>query len=250
MTASAHSAFDATEPKIEPTLKAPAPDMAGFSSQRPPASDKVSGDDETVTPEQKAAAQTEPRERSKLGADFDGTEFMRLLAMLYGINEIPAAIKPQLDGFKLDATKAKPENDSGTLYATLDGVDIEITKNSVMANGPLTPAMAYKMAAAASLNPSYQSLTLSGTLEDRTMLFLAAKHFKLRIDQDSIPQIPEDQRESLIGKFRAFEKEAQLPVSVTEKYFKSTSAAQNEQRPAERQEPKWNPALNPAMAMA
>ena len=94
--------------------------------------------------------------------------------------------------------------------------------------GKLTPELAYKMAAAASLNPSNKALSLSGTPEDRMALFLAAKHFNLEIEDSSIPTIAADKIGGLAAKFHAFETTAGLVKSTAAEYMDNPTA----QKPA------------------
>lgn len=154
---------------------------------------------------------------TNLTEEFNNTEFMRLLAMIYGINEIPTPLAAPLSSIKLDSSKPKPVDYTGTIYAIADGVNVEITKDSVLADestGPLTPEVAYKMAAAAALNPAMKTLTLNGNEEDRAMLMWAAKHFDLDVTDESIPSIPADKVDALAQKFAAFEQAMGFEHSV------------------------------------
>lgn len=236
MTASAEN-IPVNEQPTAPA--AAAKSYAGFSSrpQTPHADDEADEAAKIAAPA--AAPDADPK--SKLNADFQGTDFMRLLCMIYGIQEIPTAIAPVLNDFKLDNSKEKPASSNDTLYAKFGDVSIEITKDSILADetaGPMTPELAYKMAAAASLNPSYQTLSLSGSMEDRAMLFLAAKHFDLKIEKASMPQVYEDVMGPLAEKFHAFEKSAGLTKSAAARYLPSkqevpAARATNKQERAE-----------------
>ncbi len=210
----------ASENNQIPEQETAAPQLSGFAS-RPGPRAKASAD--TETPEEKTTPDTDTNrdtdEKSDLGKDFDNTEFMRLLCMLYGISAIPTPVVPLLRGFELDSSKEKPVNSDGTIYALVDGAKLEITKDSILTDEPLTPALAYKMAAAASLNPAYKTLSLSGSLEDRVMLFMAAQHFGMEIEESSIPEIPADKLPGLAAKFYEFEQSANLGKSVAEEYL-------------------------------
>lgn len=197
------------------------PALAGFSTGKAPPRTAVSDDAETP-----AAETAQPKApASKLAQDFDGTEVMRLLAMIYGIQAIPTAIAPLLNDFKLDANKDKPTTADGTLFVTFNDTPIEITRTAILTDeGKLTPELAYKMAAVASLNPSNKPLALSGTPEDRMALFLAAKHFNLEIEEDSIPTIAADKIGGLAATFNAFETAAGLNKSTAAEYLDKPAA--------------------------
>ena len=164
--------------------------------------------------------------KTGLAGEFDNTEFMRLLTMIYGIQQIPTESVPLLRDYKLNSEKEKPTTADGTIYAKLGDSDIEITRDSITTDDAVTPALAYKMAAAAAINPNYTTLTLSGSLEDRVMLFMAAQHFGMEIDQSSIPDVPADQIGARADKFRAFETEAGLDNSVAAQYIQEEAAPQ------------------------
>ncbi|QQG37228.1 MAG: hypothetical protein HYS17_05560 [Micavibrio aeruginosavorus] len=187
--------------------------------------------------------------KSKLAEDFDNTRFMELLAMIYGIRAIPTEYKAQLESFKLDNARPLPQTYNDTLYALCEGVSVEITKDSVLADeaaGPMTPALAYKLAAAAAANPAMKTLTLSGNDEDRAMLFWAAKHFDLDVTDESIPEIAEDKIGVLAEKFHVFEQAAGLSDSKVEKYLGQPAEtakpdAKATQPKPERREPTLSP---------
>ena len=251
------SANDNTQDTVQPEA---APQFfAGFSTRpgAPRAKTKEDEADTHVPPVNEDKRDDD--KKSDLGKDFGNTEFMRLLCMVYGISEVPTAVVPVLKTFELDSSKAKPENSDGTLYAVVGGAKLEITKDSILTDDTITPALAYKMAAAASVNPAYKTLNLSGSLEDRVMLFLAAQHFGMEIEESSIPEVPEDQLAALAAKFHAFEKSANLPKSVAAEYLGAKDKnkmdwadeaapspdqpKQPKQKPYDRVEPQFGPAV-------
>lgn len=192
-------------------------------------------------------APQDPYKKSGLSEEFDNTEFMKLLTMLYGIKEIPAASVPHLQDFKLDNSKAKPDNADGTLYAKVGDAAVEITRDSITTNAAITPELAYKMAAAAALNPNYEAVTLSGSLEDRVMLTFAAKHFGLQIDESSKPSLTAAEAQEFAAKFHAYEVAAGLDESVCDHYMQEQTAGAS--APAQKKAPaKPQPAATPAFA--
>lgn len=244
----------------EPAAPQAAPaTMAGFSTAA--TSHKTGSrdaDEDTVDhlARIKAGLDNPQEPKSKLAKDFDSTEFMRLLCMIYGVAEIPTAVIPLLKDFELDSGKEKPATSDGTLYAVVDGATLEITRDSILTDALLTPELAYKMAAAASVNPAYKTLSLSGSMEDRVTLFLAAQHFGLEIEETSIPEVPEDQIAKLAAKFHEFEVSAQLEKNIAGAYLSAApeAPAQTETVEAPRKQPKEQPGVrreptfNPAFA--
>lgn len=218
MTASAQNAN--TQPQ-EPV-------MAGFTAQR---RDDAAAND-GVDPEAPAADdQPQPpqrdqnaRNRSQLGTDFDNTEFMRLLAMICGIQQIPTESVSLFREFTLDESKEKPTDANGTLFAKLGNDVVEISNRHVETDAVMTPALAYKMAAVAALNPNFGKITLTGSLEERTTLFMAAQHFGLEVEQSSIPVVSAEQSRAIAQSFRAFEIEAGLTESKAQQYLDEPEA--------------------------
>lgn len=257
MTASAGFATEAPIPQEQPkpaSAGVPA-GMAGFVSVQaaPVKKGHLTGPDMDVVDHLERikngedAATAAPK--SKLAEDFDNTRFMELLAMIYGIRTIPTEYKAQLESFKLDNAKPLPQTYNDTLYALCDGVSVEITKDSVLADeaaGPMTPELAYKLAAAAAANPAMKTLTLSGNDEDRAMLFWAAKHFDLNVTDESIPEIAEDKVGPLAEKFHAFEQASGLAenskvVKYLEQPAEPAPAAKAARPKPERREPTLRP---------
>lgn len=259
MTASAGFASEAPTSKEQDK---PAPSglpagMAGFVSAQaePVKKGHLTGPDMDVVDHLAQIKNGEAEaEKSKLAADFDNTRFMELLAMIYGIREIPTQYKAQLESFKLDGNKPLPQTYNDTLYALCDGVSVEITKDSVLADenaGPMTPELAYKLAAAAATNPAMKTLTLSGNDEDRAMLFWAAKHFDLDVTDESIPEIGEDKIGALAEKFHAFEQTAGLSESKVAKYLNNQpeAAVEPTTKAAPAKPEKREPFINPYQFM-
>lgn len=179
-----------------------APVMAGFSTKR--RTDKKNG---ALVP---------------LQDQFHDAQFLAMLAKLYEVNEIEKDIAAKLSGFKLDASKGDQSLNDGTLYAQYGDAAVAITTSSVLTEAEMTPELAYKMAAAAAANPKVGKLTLEGTDDDKIMLFLAAQHLGLEIEESSIPEIPKNM-EKLAQAFNKFEQENGLK-SIAAEYLKPQQA--------------------------
>lgn len=141
---------------------------------------------------------------------FDNAAFLKLLAQIYGVEEIEKEHASKLSGFTLDQSKGDQNGADGTLYAKVGEANVEITKESVLTDSALTPALAYQMAAAVAANPHSGKLTLEGTDDEKIMLFFAAQQLGLEIEDSSIPEIPENIAD-LAKKFHDYEREMDLP---------------------------------------
>ena len=141
---------------------------------------------------------------------FDNTAFLKLLALIYGVNEIEKARADKLSGFTLDPSKGEQNGADGKLFAKLGNASVEITKESVLTDSALTPALAYQMAAAAAANPNCGKLVLEGTEDEKIMLFFAAQQLGLEIEDSSIPEIPANIAD-LAKTFHDYEQEMNLP---------------------------------------
>ncbi|HEY0902213.1 MAG TPA: hypothetical protein VGD95_08825, partial [Micavibrio sp.] len=149
-----------------------------------------------------------------LHAQFNHAEFLALLAKLYGIPEIDKDLAAKLEGFKLDAQKGAQTLEDGTLFAQYGNDAVEITTTSVLTDAKITPDLAYKMAAAAAANPNVGKLTLEGSDDDKIMLFLAAQHLGLKIEESSIPALPANIT-SLAQSFHQYEQDKGLkPIAA------------------------------------
>lgn len=182
----------------------PSPMRTGFSS------DPAANDDSTTAPD----ASFGP------AADEDQlTPFLKLLRMMYQVPTVPLSIARLLQDVTLDETKPRPTDHTGKLYAKFGDISVEITQNSILTDAPMIPALAYKMAAAAAFNPHLPTLALSGSTEERVMLFLAAKHFGKMIDPSTMPNVPKETMERLAREFCAFEQSVGLTPSTAQHYL-------------------------------
>lgn len=145
-----------------------------------------------------------------LAQPFDNAAFLKLLATIYGVEEIAAAHAAKLSGFTLDESKGVQTGADGKLFAKAGDAAVEITKESVLTDAALTPALACQMAAAAAANPHGGKLTLEGTEDEKIMLFFAAQQLGLEIEESSIPEIPANIAD-LAKKFHDYEREMDLP---------------------------------------
>lgn len=141
---------------------------------------------------------------------FDNAAFLKLLAQIYGVQEIEKARAEKLRDFTLDASKGAQTGADGKLFAKLGDASVEITKESVLTNAPVTPALAYQMAAAVAANPNSGKLILEGTEDEKIMFFFAAQQMGLEIEESSIPEVPANIAD-LAQKFHAYEKAMNLP---------------------------------------
>ncbi len=145
-----------------------------------------------------------------LAQPFDNAAFLKLLAQIYGVDEIEKKRADTLRGFTLDQSKGEQTGADGKLFAKLGDAAVEITKESVLTDSALTPALAYQMAAAAAANPNCGELVLEGTDDEKIMLFFAAQQMGLKVAESSIPEIPANIAD-LAKKFHDYELEMDLP---------------------------------------
>ncbi len=164
---------------------------------------------------------------------FDNAAFLKLLAQIYGVNEIEKARADKLSGFTLDQSKGEQTGADGKLFAKVGDASVEITKESVLTDSALTPALAYQMAAAAAANPNCGKLTLEGTDDEKIMLFFAAQQLGLEVEDSSIPQIPANIAD-LAKKFHDYELEMDLPnIAGTYMPQEKKAPAQKPARPTQ-----------------
>ena len=163
-----------------------------------------------------------------LAQPFDNAAFLKLLAQIYGVQEIEKARADKLIGFTLDQSKGQQTGADGKLFAKLGDASVEITKESVLTDSALTPALAYQMAAAAAANPNCGKLTLEGTDDEKIMLFFAAQQLGLEVEDSSIPEVPANIA-TLAKTFHDYELEMGLPNIA------GTYMPQEQKSPAQKQ---------------
>lgn len=139
----------------------------------------------------------------------DFTEFLKLLAKIYEVPEIKKSDADRLTGFRLDPDKGMQTGEDGKLFAKVGNASVEITKDYTLTDAPITPALAYQLAAAEAAKPNRGKLLLEGTDDDKIMLFFAARQLGLEIEESNVPEIPENIAE-LATAFHKYEEEMGL----------------------------------------
>ncbi len=165
-----------------------------------------------------------------LAQPLDNAAFLKLLAQIYGVDEIEKARADKLSGFTLDESKGAQTGADGKLFAKVGDAAVEITKESVLTDSALTPALACQMAAAAAANPHCGKLKLEGTDDEKIMLFFAAQQLGLEIEESSIPEIPANIAD-LAKKFHDYELEMDLP-NIAGTYMPQEKKKTPAQKPA------------------